>query len=635
MAIRSAKDMIRSARLQSGFTQDELADGICSRQALSRIECGSTNVSPTTFQALMSRTGFSHTRFPVFADRKDFECFRALKYARTHLDAWQLAPARAELQKLKTFHWADNRFYYQEWLFLCCRLQFRSYRCNHQKINVTLSDALRITRPDFTPGLPVNGTLTLNELEILTALAQEFLYLGDRDACVRILDGIASCSCDIPLSSAEKTRLQAETAIVRVKYLFSISEFEAAFQLADQHRHQLVLFMESAPLGELTFLTGLSGFHSGHVDRAVSLIKSAYYTALHAESSYACACLTYLQQKTTFPVTKQMLRLSDLSLKAYPEEVFDPSLPFLSRTGQAVGKSGYTIGDLIRDFRMEQGLSQQTLCYGLCSKSKLSKIEAKTLQPDIALTGALLQRLGISEQIFTFWGNEREVEFHRLESSAMQVRSLKQRDLILQKIERMEALSEEKDLLWLQECLASKAALYSGQKALALLMEALHLTLPSFDIHQILTLRLTRQELSILNTIACLYRDSGESYKSSLYFLQLLEYQKNIPLDIRIRTAVFPVTNYMHCHSLYHRKHFREVTALPQLTDLSTMRYNSTALMLFLFYYCQAFAKCQQEEDAARYAVFACHAAFINEYAQTASLLRRRLLYDFDITITD
>ena len=67
MGVRSTKDIIREARRKAGLTQEQLADGICSLQALSRIETGVSGVSPATFQALMERAGAPCHRFPVFA----------------------------------------------------------------------------------------------------------------------------------------------------------------------------------------------------------------------------------------------------------------------------------------------------------------------------------------------------------------------------------------------------------------------------------------------------------------------------------------------------------------------------------------------------------------------------------------
>lgn len=631
--IRSARDLIRSARIQSGMTQEEMADGICSLQMLSRIECGTANVSPDTFEALMYRGGFPHTRFPFFQNRSDFECYRALKYARLHLDAWQLAPAFQELQTLKTFHWADNRFYYQEWILLYCRLQFRSYRCDHKPLYDTLLTALKITRSSFTADNPTNDLLTRNELELLIALAQEALYLGDTETCTRLICHIDNSLDNGVFSSLEKTRLRAEAAIVRVKHLLSLSDCRNAFRLAEKHRHQMVVDMESAPLFELTFLSGLSAFLSGFHEKADSLIKAAYYTAQHTESCYASVCLDWLRKKTAFPVSEQMLALPRIPLRKYPDERFDAPPPFLSQAAHTAKVYNYTIGDIIRDFRMEQGVSQPTLCHGLCSKSKLSKIEGRTLQPDIALAEALLQRLGISERIFTFWGNKREVQFYELKFETMHVRSSKQQKLIHKNIERMECLSKEKDILWKQECLVTRALLSPSPESLPLLDEALRLTLPDFDIHQILNYRLTWQELSILNNMAYLYGTSDELCKGILYFLQLLEYQRKTPLDIQMRANIFPATAYMYCESLYRAKLFHEICTLQVSLDRFVMRYNLTADTLFLFYYCQALGECREKEDCTLYAIAACNISCLHEYYKSDSFLKKYLKDDFHLEL--
>ena len=101
MPIHNANLLVREARLKAGLTQEQLSEGICTPQALSRIENGTENVSHVTFQALMERAGAQYGRFPVFNSRDGFECFYGLKRARLYLDAWQLQAAYAELNKLE------------------------------------------------------------------------------------------------------------------------------------------------------------------------------------------------------------------------------------------------------------------------------------------------------------------------------------------------------------------------------------------------------------------------------------------------------------------------------------------------------------------------------------------------------
>lgn len=96
--------VIREARLKAGLSQEKLSEGICSTLSLSRIENGTAEVNPSTFQALMAHAGAPCEAFPIFANHTDFDCFYTLKKARFYLDCWHLNEAYEELTTIeKTF----------------------------------------------------------------------------------------------------------------------------------------------------------------------------------------------------------------------------------------------------------------------------------------------------------------------------------------------------------------------------------------------------------------------------------------------------------------------------------------------------------------------------------------------------
>ena len=55
-------DIVRMTRQAMGISQEELSDGICSVQTLSRIENGKVNVKKKTYQQLMERMGRDGTK---------------------------------------------------------------------------------------------------------------------------------------------------------------------------------------------------------------------------------------------------------------------------------------------------------------------------------------------------------------------------------------------------------------------------------------------------------------------------------------------------------------------------------------------------------------------------------------------
>ncbi len=192
MSIQNAGAIIREARLKAGLTQEQLSEGVCSTLSLSRIENGTAGVSPSTFQALMAHAGAGCEAYPAFASHADFDCFYTLKRVRFFLDSWQLPSACEELDKIEKLEWADNKFYYQEWLLLHCRLQFRSGCGNHLQIYRTALDALHISRPEFDSADFRKLLLSSNEIELCILLAQEALYLKKPDVCLQICTQISS-----------------------------------------------------------------------------------------------------------------------------------------------------------------------------------------------------------------------------------------------------------------------------------------------------------------------------------------------------------------------------------------------------------------------------------------------------------
>lgn len=633
MGIRSAKEAIREARLKAGLTQESLSEGICAPQSLSRIETGMADVGPATFQALMEHAGAPCERFPVFASRDDFECFYALKHARFYLDAWQLAAAMQELEKLVDRNWANNKLYYQEWLLLHCRLQSRSYRCDHERNYDTLLKALHVTRPaidlcDFHQLL-----LSQNEIQLLTALAEEAFCLERLELCLQVYNQIAEYLSESHFTALEKEHMMAESALVYGKYLLSRKEYDAALEIIDSHRHKMALNTDTASLFELTFLTGLCHYYKGAMESANLYIKAAFYSAHAVDSCYATVCRGFLQKETDFPMTDYMRSLPDIPLVSYPFDLAAPASDLSDGTYNMKYHRPYTLGNVIQDLRMERHISQEVLSWGLCSRSKLSKMENGTLRPDIALAEALLQRLGVSERIFTFWGNEREAKLYDLKFKLTY-------NQILTEAERknylaeMEKLLNQKDIFYYQNYLSFQALQSnSPEERIETLTKALHLTLPDFDIHRIHSYRLSWEELSLLNNIAHEYRCTGEAYLSTLYFLQILSYVKKTKPDVLLQANFLPNTNYMYCHSLYVQKLYHEVLTLPESIDVSIMKFNINLYGGYLFYYSQALGECSHWNKVKLAATQACALNDLMELHRNTCILKKYFYEELSIQL--
>lgn len=632
MSIRNAGKTIKEARLKAGMTQEQLSEGICTVLSLSRIENGSSGVSPVTFQALMAHADAPCEVYPIFASRTDFDCFYSLKRARYFLNSWQLQECYDELAAIESKSFADNKLYYQEWLYLYGSLLIRSGCHEHSDIYAIFLEAIHTTRPEIDFADFRQLFLSTTEIELLIAIAQEFLYLNDSDTCYIICSQIASYLASAELDYLKKDFLEAEYAISYSKYLLYIKDYEKVLSVADVYRHKMVQDSEDAPLLELTFLTALGYYYTGKKDAAYTYFKNTFYSAHAIESYYATICRNYVIEHNLFELDNYLSKMEDISRINFPTKKVIDTSNLTDGTYDFFSPDILTIGRLIHDLRKEQCISQTILCQGLCSKSKLSKIENDLLQPDIFLAEALLQRLGISERVLTFWGNERESEIFQLHFKLMHCRLLTNE----QKMDYMNRfrnlISEKKPNLLQSYIIDTCSLLNSPTEIIDRLQTGLYYSLPQFDIRLIHNYRLTWSELSLLNNIAYNYR-SIDNEKCILYFSKLFDYLYINSLDILLVKNVFTLTYFMYSHSLYVQGRYFEVTRLLNDDSYKILKGNSATFSYFLFYYCQSLAECKQLVTATKYAHYTCSIQELYELTINSNALKNYLQDDFGICI--
>lgn len=633
MSVRNAGKTIREARLKAGLTQEALSDGICSVLSLSRIENCSAGVSPATFHALMSRAGVSCEAFPTFASRKDFDCFYTLKRARFYLEAWQFQDAYAQLTAVCEMNWADSRFYYQEWLLLQYKILFYNQNLDHPQLYHLLMEAIQISCPSFSSNNIIGLLLSTVELELIIALAQEYLYLGQAEICGYLCMQIESYLLGCHLADLEKERLLAQNGIVHAKYLLAVSDHEKALSVADKNRHQMVLNNENSLLYELTFLTSVSCYHTGDRSRFLSLFQTAFYSSHAIGSCYATICLHYVRDTLNVNPPEHLLTLAEISYGDFTLKKIEDASQLHDGIFDANSNTIFYFGDLIRDLRTEQKLPQQIVCQGLCSKSKLSKIENNYLQPDIALAEALLQRLGLSERVFTFWGTEKEQKLHELKFKIMHCQRSPEKS-------RQEYLLDLKKLISPKQHLETQLYLYEAalcemnyNKRLDLLFNALHITLPEFTFSHINDYKYSWLEFTILNSICWAYSNSITSHKGLRYYYFIIEYMKTASSDVILQSCIFPISLSFFIDSLYSHKRYAELLDFKPYFELPFMQKPIHFLGICFFYYSQALGECKQKNLLAPYAYYSCAINELVEMSANSAALKNYIYDDFGIII--
>lgn len=190
------------------------------------------------------------------------------------------------------------------------------------------------------------------------------------------------------------------------------------------------------------------------------------------------------------------------------------------------------VGEMLKEKRLEMGLTQKDVCEGLCSPVTMSRIESGAQTPSKSTLGALLQRLGLPGECYYALVNGREAEMDRLQIEITACNTREDRQAGLEKLERLEQLNENKDPIVQQFVLRSRAILgkreggaivpYTPQEKLELLEQAIRLTVPGFDGKRLTRRLYSTNEIKLLNQIALAHYNAGEKEKALDFYRQLM-----------------------------------------------------------------------------------------------------------------
>ncbi|MGN1156621.1 MAG: helix-turn-helix domain-containing protein [Agathobacter sp.] len=633
MSIYNAGTTIRLARKEARLTQEKLSEGICTPSMLSQVENGIRGISSSAFEALMARAGKSTKAIPCFSTREDFDCFYSLKRAQFYISCWQLKSAYTELTLVESKNWANNKQHYAEWLLLHCKIQFYSGTGNHAENYQRLLHCIEITYPQLDLNTLSMHLFSINEIETLTLLAQEALYTNQASLCLTICNQLSEYLACSQFSHIDKTRLLAEISIAAAKYSLSQGEYSDILPRIEEYQGEMALLHIDMPLLQLTFLKALCLLHLGHQAEAYHLMKVVLYSAHGIDSCYFTICKTHLAQYLDAQTLQDLFPLEDVSLSSFEEPQIIDASKLSDGTYNLASPKAFTIGKLIRTLRKEQKLSAEVLCLGLCSKSKLSKIENDQQEASILLLEALLQRLGLSERPFVFFGDENEHQFNELKHKAIHSQQLRPKEL-LQYLEQMETLNTANDPLKKQFILFRKAFFCeTPEEGLSMLFDALHCTLPQFNISRIHEYRLSWAELSILNNIAREYALTNNSLLSITYFNQLHEYYNTIHNDILLDSVTCSIMYNLYCYSLSRLEQHEQIVNTFTTPFYPKCISQISAFASFLFYYCQALGNCNQIDSATLYGNYSYAMEYLMNLFSNASKLKSYLQTDFSIML--
>lgn len=519
MSIVNASQVIKKARLKAKLTQQELADGICSTVALSKIENGKLGVSPTTFSLLMERCGSPCEAFPAFKNMDDYNCYRLLKEINTSLRHHQLDDAYKKISEVIEMNFADNKFYRQPTMFYYCWLQYCSQTCELGILKEIIIDSLRITKPNINLFDIRNESFSIIEYKCILLYINILLDTKDFETANILLSELNIFIRDKSLEqynqpTAELTYIHA---ITYSRYLFHTNDFSEALVWVNKAQELYYSEYMGAFLAyELFILKELITLN--HDNKTTFSEKLIYYIA--AAKFKGCHFINGVIDyfKKNYESTEF---LDDYYIDSFTYSTIDfPNLELSDGLFNIYDKDAVSIGRLINHIRKQQGITLQKLCSGICSTSMLSKIENNTLSPTIYVAEALLGRLGIPEDYFTFYGNSEEAEYQRLKKAVIVSIHLHNKKNLIEPINQFINFAETtNNKLILQSAASFKAYLHNNKSDMyKILLEGIKITYPDFTLDNINSYLLSWTEYTIINgLLKCIYSTPDTFHTSSIF----------------------------------------------------------------------------------------------------------------------
>lgn len=230
--------------------------------------------------------------------------------------------------------------------------------------------------------------------------------------------------------------------------------------------------------------------------------------------------------------------------------------------------ANYTIGDMIYENRVVRGYSQEELSFGVCSTSSLSRIENNTQVPSKKLFDALMQRLGVSESIYSAFISKEEMELVRLKQKLvwkLENLDFSDIDVLVEKMESRLSDWNELDNQYLMFVKANIQKHNHGkpEEVLEILLEAIRITMPDFsEVQNIKKRLLTFDEITILNSIALEYYDLGDKKKALKLLSELKGYLDEHSIDEEEKSQKYPMIVYNMTKCLGEVERYAEVVEL-------------------------------------------------------------------------
>lgn len=232
--VYSLQKAIKRSRKRLKVSQEELSDGICSPETLSRIENGKQTPHSVNYQALMEKLNWRHALSSPLLEIDDFEVLerkREIERLSTLRMYKEVKERLFVLEKQIDTNLVKNKQYLLSMNTIC------GIELNEVKLEIALErmiEALNYTLIDFDIQDIKNGYFTDMEIHILVAISVVYYRLAHRREAVEILEALLD---NFKLNTSVICNYFTSSIPIRInlsKYLEEMDELQKSIEICGE-----------------------------------------------------------------------------------------------------------------------------------------------------------------------------------------------------------------------------------------------------------------------------------------------------------------------------------------------------------------------------------------------------------------
>lgn len=226
-------DIISMTRKSLSITQEQLSDGICSVETLSRVENGKQKPNREVYDLLMRRMGrYSEVAYSI-TSISDYNILDKLELFETYIDLYDYKQAESILDDIKKI--IGNSILDKQFLIRANSIiQFRLKKINSAEFLQNLENAILLTVPQYgrkaLSGYPMN----YQEIRLIINISSAYAQIGNIQKAIDILQELY-LNLNKPYINEQKSAVFQITILNNLsKWYGLLTNYKKAIEIANE-----------------------------------------------------------------------------------------------------------------------------------------------------------------------------------------------------------------------------------------------------------------------------------------------------------------------------------------------------------------------------------------------------------------